>query len=97
MLSSYFDLRARRQAEERQEERRREERRQDEERHRQDAEAAERRHHELMVLMVAVLSNDRNQGNGQSELIRNLQQTIEELRAENDRLRRQNGNGDSDC
>ena len=88
MLSSYFDLRARRQSEERQEERRREERR-------QDAEAAERRHHELMALMAAVLSNDRNQGNGQSELIRNLQQTIEELRAENDRLRQQNGNGDS--
>ena len=95
MLSSYFDLRARRQAENRQQE----ERRQDEERRReerrQDAEAAERRHHELMALMAAVLSNDRNQGNGQSELIRNLQQTIEELRAENDRLRRQNGNGDS--
>ena len=108
MLSSYFDLRARRQAEERQEERRREERRQDEERRReerrqdeerrrQDAEATERRHHELMALMVAALSSDRNQGNGQSELIRNLQQTIEELRAENDGLRRQNGNGDSDC
>ena len=108
MLSSYFDLRACRQAEERQEERRREERRQDEERRReerrqdeerrrQDAEATERRHHELMALMVAALSSDRNQGNGQSELIRNLQQTIEELRAENDGLRRQNGNGDSDC
>ncbi len=108
MLSGYFDLRARRQAEERQEERRREERRQDEERRReerrqdeerrrQDAEATERRHHELMALMVAALSSDRNQGNGQSELIRNLQQTIEELRAENDGLRRQNGNGDSDC
>ena len=88
MLSSYFDLRARRHAEERQREERREERR-------QEAEAAERRHHELMTLMAAVLSNGRNQGNSQSELIRDLQQTIEDLRAENDRLRRQNGNGSS--
>ena len=106
MLSSYFDLRARRQAEDRQREERRqaenrqkEERRQDEERRReerrQDAEAAERRHHELMALMVAALGNGRNQGSGQSELIRNLQQTIEDLQAENERLRQQNGNGDS--
>ena len=102
MLSSYFDLRARRHTEERQREERREERRQDEERHReerrerrQEAEAAERRHHEMMTLMAAVLINGRNQGNGQSELIRDLQQTIEDLRAENDRLRAQNGNGDS--
>ena len=102
MLSSYFDLRARRLSEERQEERRREERRQDEERrrdeHRQDAEAAERRHQEMMVALIAALGNGNGQGNGQShdngELIRTLQQTIEELRAENDRLRREQGNGD---
>ena len=100
MLSSYFDLRARRQQEERQEERRREERRQDEERwreeRRQDTEAAERRHRELMAALIALLSNGNNQGNGQSELIRNLHQTIEDLRTENDRLRKQNGNGGSE-
>ena len=88
MLSSYFDLRARRQQEERQEERRREERR-------QDAEMAERRHQELMALLIAALSNGNNQGNGQTELIRALQQTIEDLRAENDRLRQQNSDGNS--
>ena len=49
----------------------------------------------MMALMAAVLSNGRNQDNGQSELIRDLQQTIEDLRAENDRLRQQNGNGSS--
>ena len=99
MLSSYFDLRARRQQEERQEERRREERRQEEERwreeHRQDAEAAERRHQELMTLLIASLNNGRSQGYGQDELIRTLQQTIEGLRAENERLRQQNGDVNS--
>ena len=99
MISSYFDLRARRQQEERQEERRQEERRQDEERRRQDEERRrqdeERRHQELMALLAAALSNGKDQGNGQGELIRTLQQTVEELRAENDRLRQQNGNGPS--
>ncbi len=108
MLSSYFDLRARRQHEERQEERRRQEeerRRQDEERRRderrQDAEAAERRHREMMVALIAALTrvngqgNGERQDNGQSELIRTLQRTIEGLQAENDRLRKENGNGGS--
>lgn len=101
MLSSYFDLRARRLQEERQEERRQEERRQDEERRRQDDERRreddERRHREIMALLAAALANGREQGNGQSELVRNLRQTIEELRAENDRLRKQNGHGDADA
>ena len=114
LISSYFDLRARRldrleneanaerrhqenlaaeaHREERQEERRREERRQDEERRRQEADAAERRHQELMTALIAALSNGRSPGNGQNELIRTLQQTIDDLRAENDRLRYQNGN-----
>lgn len=47
-----------------------------------------------MTLLVAALSNGGNRGNGQSELVLTLQQTIEELRAENDRLRQQNGEGD---
>ena len=97
MISSYFDLRARRLQEERQEERRLEDRRQDEERRREerrhDAEAAERRHQELMAALIAVLGNGRTQDNGQSELIRTLQRTIEDLRAENERLRGQNGDG----
>lgn len=115
LLSSYFDLRARRteraeneanaerrhqerlleerRREERQEELRREERRLEEERRRQDMESAERRHQELMTALITVLSNGRNQGNGQSELIRTLQQTIEDLQAENDKLRQQNGDG----
>jgi hypothetical protein len=50
----------------------------------------------LITLMVAALSNSGSQGNGQAELIRTLQQTIEELRAENERLRQQSGNGSSD-
>ena len=109
MLSSYFDLRARRQQEERQEQRRQEERRQDEERHRQEeerrrreeehrrqeAQAAERRHQELLAALIAVMGNGNHQGNGQNELIRTLQQTVEDLRAENERLRQQNGNGSS--
>ena len=73
------------------EERRREER---EERRRQDAEISERRHQEMMAALIAAINNGRNHGNGQSELIRNLQQTVENLEAENSRLRQQNGNGD---
>ena len=103
MLSSYFDLKARRlerQENEANTERRhqellaaqarREER--EDERRRQDE---ERRHQEMMALLTAVLSNGRGQDHGQGELIRTLQQTIEELRAENERLRQQNGNGNS--
>ena len=101
MLSSYFDHRARRlerQDNEANTERRHQElleaqvRRdeRDEERRRQED---ERRHQELMTLLAAVLSNGRGQENGQNELVRTLQQTIEELRAENERLRQQNGNG----
>ena len=56
---------------------------------------AERRHRELMAVMIAAIGNGNNQGNGQSELIRTLQQTIEDLRAENETLRQQNGNGNS--
>ncbi len=79
--------------EERQEELRREERRLEEERRRQDAELSERRHQEMMTLLIAALNNSSNQGNGQSELVRALQQTIEDLRAETDKLRQQNGSG----
>ena len=84
--------------ERRREEQRAEEerRRQEEERHRQEEERRrqeeERRHMEMMTLLAAVLNNGGNHGNGQNELIRTLQQTVEDLRAENDRLRRQNGN-----
>lgn len=120
MLSSYFDLRARRlerqenessierrhqemlaaqaRREEQEEERRRqdrqeeERRRQDEERRRQDE---ERRHRELVALIAVALGNGRGQDNGQSDLVRTLQQTIEDLRAENESLRKRNGNGDS--
>ena len=104
MLSSYFDLRARRlerqeneaNAERRHQEllaaqARRDER--EEERRRQDD---ERRHQELMAILAAVLTNGRDHGNGQGETIRTLQQTIDELRAENERLRQRNGNGSSD-
>ncbi len=79
--------------EERQEELRREERQ--EELRRQDAEASERRHQELMTTLIAALSNGRNQDNGQSELIRSLQQTIETLETENARLRQENGDGNT--
>lgn len=118
MLSSYFDLKARRlerqeneanaerrhqenlaaeaRREERQDERRREEQRTEDERRRRDAELAERRHQELMAMLIAAIGNGRGQGDGQGELIRSLQQTIEELRAENEQLRQRNGNGSSD-
>ena len=139
MLSSYFDLRARRldrmeneanterrhreALEERrlEEERRRQEeerrrqdaeaamrreeerRRQDaeaamrreEERRRQDAEAAERRHQELLTMIAATVGGGRNQGDDQSELLRNIQQTMENLQAEVARLRQHNGNTDA--
>lgn len=111
LLSSYFDVKARRlerQENEANTERRHQEmlaaqvlrdereveRRREERRH--EAEMAERRHHELMALLAAVLSNGRGQGNGQGELICTLQQTIEELMAENERLRQRNGNGSSE-
>ena len=60
-----------------------------------DQEMAERRHQEMMTLLVATINNGNNQSNGQVELIRTLQQTIEDLRAENAQLRQQNGNGSS--
>ena len=127
LLSSYFDLRARRldrlenetnaerrhqemleaRREERREERRVEEerRRQEEERHRveeerrrmeeerrrQESDLAERRHQELMALILAAVTGNRDQNDAQTELIRSLHQTVAELQAENARLRRQNG------
>ena len=68
-------------AEERREERRR------------DAELSEQSHREMMALLIAALNNRGHQDNGQSELIRSLQQTIANLEAENARLRQQNGEG----
>ena len=143
LLSSYFDLKARRlerqeneanterrhqeslaaqaRREEREEERRREElraeeerrreeeerrrqelraeedrRREDEERRRHESEMAERRHQELMALLVATLGNRNGPANGQSETTQELQRTIDELRAENERLRQRNGNDSQD-
>jgi hypothetical protein len=82
MLSSYFDLRSRREADARAEA--------SAERRHQDA---ERRHQEMMAMLAGVLANGRSNGPDQSELIRTLQQVIEDLRAENARLRNQRSNG----
>ena len=106
LLSSYFDLRARRldrleneaNAERRHQEaleERREERHREEERRRHDAELAERRHQEMMALIVAAISNGGNRNDAQNELIRTLQQTVDDLQTENARLRQQNGNPDA--
>ena len=82
------------------ERRRREEegRRREEELRRQEIANMERRHQELMVALIAAVTrgNGQNHENGQNELIRVLQQTIEELRAENEKLRQQHGNGSLD-
>ena len=109
LLSSYFDIRTRRadrredRAEAEAREAAREERhRQDDERHRQDderrhqeqREADERRHQEMMLMLAGVLRNGRNHDPDQSELIRALQQVIEDLRAENARIRNGRSNGD---
>ena len=97
-----LDIEARREerrleGEERREERRREERAEREERReerrRQDAETSERRHQEMMTALIAAIRNGRSHENGQSETIRRLQETVENLEAENARLRQQNGNG----
>ena len=129
MLSSYFDIRARRHdqavAEINAERRHREERaeaerrRQDEERRHQEAELrrreeaerrreeraeserryeeserrreeSERRHQEMMMLLAAAIGN--SNGNGRShqgphDLLRTMQGVIDDLRAENARLR----------
>jgi hypothetical protein len=92
--------------EQRREERRLEEerRRQEEELRRQEMQLlrqdfetrssdSERRHQEMMTLLIASINNGSNQGGGQNQtdLLRAMQQTIEELQAENDRLRQQNG------
>ena len=77
----------------REDERRREERQQEEERRRQEAEAAERRHQELLAALIAAIGNGRDRGDDQSRLVETLRRTIETLELENDRLRRQNGNG----
>ena len=105
LLSSYFDLRARRldrleneaNVERRHREmldERREERRHEEERRRQDAELAERRHLELIATILGSTGN-RDRDGAQSELIRSLQQTVANLEAENARLRQQNGNSET--
>ena len=130
LLSSYFDIRARRadrredRAEAEAREAAREERhRQDDERHRQDDERRhqdderrhqdgerrhqdgerrhreqreddERRHREMMTILAAAVANGRNRDADQSELIRTLQQAIEDLRAENARLKNGRSNGD---
>lgn len=86
-----LDIEARREESRREEAERREERR--EERRRQDAETSERRHQEMMTALIAAISNGRSHENGQSETIRRLQETVENLEAENARLRQQNGNG----
>ena len=118
MLSSYFDLKARRlerqeneanterrhqeslaaqiRRDEREEERRREERRAAEERRRHESDMAERRHQELMALLIAALGNRNGPDNGQRETVQSLQRTIDDLRAENERLRQRNGNSSSD-
>ncbi len=88
MLSSYFDLRSRRDAEARaaaSAERR-------EERSREDA---ERRHQEMMIMLAGVLSRGGNEDPNQNEVIRTLQQVIDDLRVENARLRSQRDNGNS--
>ena len=119
MLSSYFDIRARRHdqavaeinaerrhreeraAEERRhqeaESRRREEserRREDEERRREESERQrredDRRHQEMMLLLAAALGNGNGNGrnhHGQDDLLRTMQGVIDDLRAENARLR----------
>jgi len=86
-----LDIEARREESRREEAERREERR--EERRRQDAEISERRHQEMMTALIAAIRNGRSHENGQSETIRRLQETVENLEAENARLRQQNGNG----
>ncbi len=86
MLSGYFDIRERR--------RERQEAEASAERHREEAERRrDERHQEVMTVLAALVSNgaNQNQGQEQSDVIRTLQQVIEELRAENARLRNQNG------
>ena len=43
--------------------------------------------------MIAVLGNGRDQDNGQSVLSRTLRQIIDDLRAENERLKERDGSG----
>ena len=72
-----------------------ERRRQDDEhRHREQREDDERRHREMMTILAAAVANGRNHGADQSEIIRTLQQVIEDLRTENARLRNGRSNGD---
>ena len=107
MLSSYFDIRTRREdrredqrlrreeqaaAEANAERRHREEaerRREEAERRREDAERhreeAERRHQEMMLMMAGVIGNSRRPE--QDDLLRTMQGVIDDLRAENERLR----------
>ena len=56
----------------------------------------ERRHQEMMTLLIAAIGNGSGQvgGQGRGDIIRTLQQTIDDLRAENARLRQRNGGGD---
>ncbi len=79
------------------EERRREEefRREEMQLLRQDIESRERRHQEIITLLIASMNNGANQGSGdsQNEIIRAMQRTIDDLQAENARLRHQNGGG----
>ena len=78
-----------------------EQRHREEELRRQEMDNMDRRHQELMVALIAAVTRGTGHGNGQShdigqsELIRTLQQTIENLREENERLRGERDNGDA--
>lgn len=89
LLSSYFDIRSRRQD-------RREDKEEARRAHEQAEANADRRHQEMMVMLAGVLSNGQN--HSQDDTIRAQQQIIEQLSAENERLRneRSNDNNGSD-
>ncbi len=71
-----------------------ERRREDEIRRREDE---NRRHREMIALMIQM--NNRSNGNGeqgQSDVIRAMQETIDALESENERLRQRNGQNGGD-
>ena len=76
-------------------------RREDENRRREDEirrrEDENRRHREMIALMIQM--NNRSNGNGeqgQSDIIRAMQETIDALESENERLRQRNGKNGGD-
>ena len=76
---------------------RREERADAERIRREERVESERRHQEMMTALIAIVERNGHTPPEQTAVVQELRQRINQLEAENARLRASNGNGDSDA